>query len=437
MLNARGQEELGFDLENAIKCFDAYSRSTGMDCILIDSRGITLHRCSGSNNTFSFCSKAGCVTGSKINCSTVHRYGSYQAERFGGKYVFFCPLGLVHWASPIIADGTLKGAALGGPILMVEPEEFLIGDILKEVLEDDASIQELSELINCVPVVKPDVVDSMSELLFIVCSHISDIHASQYLEERKMHQMQSQISTYIHQIKNASGFEGESSSYPIDKEKELLSLIKVGDKPGSQKILNEILGYVFFATGGNFDLIKARVIELVVLLSRAALEGGADVEQIFGLNCSYLSRINDFTSIEEITYWLSGIMARFTDCVFNLVGVKHLDVIYKAIDFIKRNYNRKITLDDVAANVYLSPSYFSKIFKEEMNCNFNTYLNQVRVETSKQLLADDRVSLVDVSSLVGFEDQSYFTKVFKKLTGVSPGKYRESRGLLKASVPNN
>ena len=51
------------------------------------------------------------------------------------------------------------------------------------------------------------------------------------------------------------------------------------------------------------------------MLSRAALEGGADVEQIFGLNYKYLSQINEFTTVDELTYWLSGIMTRFTDCV--------------------------------------------------------------------------------------------------------------------------
>ena len=91
----------------------------------------------------------------------------------------------------------------------------------------------------------------------------------------------------------------------------------------------------------------------------------------------------------------------------------------------------KITLEEVSSHVYLSPSYFSKIFKEEMKYNFNTYLNHIRIEVSKQLLADDKVLLVDVSSLVGYEDQSYFSKVFKKMTGVSPGKFRENRGSIK------
>jgi YesN/AraC family two-component response regulator len=232
----------------------------------------------------------------------------------------------------------------------------------------------------------------------------------------------------VHYIKSIEQECASARTYPVEKERELLSLISLGDKAGSQKVLNEILGHVFFTSGGNFDVIKARILELIVLLSRAALEGGADVEQIFGLNFKYLSQINEFTTVDELTYWLSGIMTRFTDCVFDLKDVKHIDVIYKAIDYIKRNYMKKIMLEDVANHVQLSPSYFCSVFRQEMKCNFNAYLNRIRIEMSKKLLMDNDIPLADVANLVGYEDQSYFTRVFRSRVGISPGKYRERKG---------
>ncbi len=207
-----------------------------------------------------------------------------------------------------------------------------------------------------------------------------------------------------------------------------MNLISMGDKAGSQKILNELLGYVFFSTGNDFEIIKARILELLVLLSRAAVEGGADSEEIFGLNYQYLSDIHNIATIEDLTFWLSNIMSRFTDCVFNLSDVRHKDTMYKAIDYIKRNYMKNITLEEAANHVFLNPSYFSKIFKSEMNSTFVSYVNKVRINSSKNLLLDTSIPLTEVANLVGFEDQSYFTKVFKKATGATPGKYRESRG---------
>ena len=79
----------------------------------------------------------------------------------------------------------------------------------------------------------------------------------------------------------------------------------------------------------------------------------------------------------------------------------------------------------------LSPSYFSKLFKTETGINYSTYLNQVRVEKSKELLLNEDLTLVEISNLVGFEEQSYFTKVFRRITGTTPGKFRETRGRIK------
>lgn len=418
-----------FDYDKAIQSVNAYSRSVSIGCIVIDSAGNTLYRtelCSECG----FCEKVRELNCLDLSCQKTHLYGSYQAERFGGAYIFFCPLGLVHWASPIINRGRMQGAVLGGPVLMMEPEEFLLDEILLNNNITRESITELRQYIKLVPIVSPERVKELSRLMTIVASHISGENALIYQDETEPHDQEPEIADYIYHIKTMGGNGDVPVSYPMDKEKELMSLITRGDKAGSKKLLNEILGYVFFSSEGNFDIIKARILELVVILSRAALEGGADVEQIFGLNYKYLSQIHNFKTVDELTYWLSDIMTRFTDCVFNLTEVKHLDVIYKAVDYIKRNYMKKISLDEVAAHVHLSKSYFCAIFKDEMKCSFNTYINKVRIDMSKKLLLNEGMSLVEIAYCVGFEDQSYFTKVFKSQVGISPGKYRERKGQL-------
>ncbi len=423
----------GFDIDAASKIAKDYKTVTGVDCFIIDLDGIVLF----STGESVFCSLCGSLQALKCRpetCMHAHLYGSYQAERFGGKYVYFCPNGLVHWASPILKDGMMKGAVIGGPALMIDREEYFNDEVMKKGMLPEGDALGIREKIEKIPYRDPEEVTSLSEILFILTAYISDINAAEYLSEREKISQQSNISEYIKHIKTMGGDDKVPDEYPLDKEKELLRLIALGDKPGSQKLLNEILGHVFFSSAGKIDVVKARVLELVVLLSRAAMEGGADAEQIFGLNYNYLSQVHKFVTVEDISFWLSRIMMRFTDLVFNLQDVKHVDVIYKAIDFIKRNYMKKITLKDVADSVLLSPSYFSKLFKDEMKENFNQFLNQVRIERSKTVLLDNSVPLVDVAFLTGFEDQSYFTKVFKKMTGVSPGKYRESRGQILAKT---
>lgn len=394
------RDDLGFDFNKAVEAVQYYIKVTKLPAILIDDTGSILYSSCGEQKFCMFCSDIThgqtnkdklseanesdkLVQNPNINCRKVHLYGSYQAERFGGKYVYFCPLGLVHWASPITVEGMMKGAILGGPVHMIDPEESLIADLFANYLDDEQLINAINYS-KSIPVVDTELVNSMSEILAMITFYLSDTTRYQYDINQKEQKQAANISEYIHKLKKTTKEDGQDiSSYPIEKERELLSAISIGNKPLAQKLLNEILGHIFFASGNDFELIRARVLELIVLLSRSAVEGGAEIEQIFGLNYQYISQINNFQNLEELTPWLSRIMERFTDYVFNMTNVKHKDVMFKSIDYINKNYMRKITLEDVAANVYLSPSYFSKIFNEEMKINFNSYLNYVRIEMSK------------------------------------------------------
>ena len=145
--------------------------------------------------------------------------------------------------------------------------------------------------------------------------------------------------------------------------------------------------------------------ELLVLLSRASIDGGADIEQIFWTNNSLIDELKGFTELNQLNHWLSMVMHRYISYVFDFTGIKHVYVIHKATEYIKQHYASKLTLDEVASHVYLSKSYLSKIFKEELHCNFAGYINNLRVEKSKILLMDHSINLVDLASMVGFEDR--------------------------------
>lgn len=100
------------------------------------------------------------------------------------------------------------------------------------------------------------------------------------------------------------------------------------------------------------------------------------------------------------------------------------DAIENAIHYIRHHYDQPLTLKGTAAYVDLNPSYFSTLFKQRCGMSFKDYLNAVRIEKSKKLLQDTDYPILDIALAVGFEDQSYFTKVFKKYTQTTPRQYR-------------
>jgi AraC-like DNA-binding protein len=111
--------------------------------------------------------------------------------------------------------------------------------------------------------------------------------------------------------------------------------------------------------------------------------------------------------------------------IFAFHGVRHYSALRKAERFIWENYTRKVNLREIADVSGLSAPYFSTIFKEEMGENLSNYLNRLRTEKAATMLVTTNLSISEIAKTCGFEDQSWFSKIFKNNTGLTPGKYRD------------
>ena len=104
---------------------------------------------------------------------------------------------------------------------------------------------------------------------------------------------------------------------------------------------------------------------------------------------------------------------------------KAKDIIKKADDYIEANYSRNLSLEEVAGKVNLSSWYFSRFYKEETGRNFSDKLTRVRIEKARELLSDPNATVKDVAWRVGFADPGYFSKTFRKTTGITASEYRK------------
>lgn len=358
----------------------------GADCAIYDLDNKMFHNAI-------FCHQCG-----HCDFENTHKYGCFEAQRWGGRYIYYCPAGLTFVAAVYCENSNkIDAGLLAGPMIMGEREDF----IEKFPLPYEKIAQ-----------VEPSAVNDIAEVMVAgLPGGLSGIQYDALLND-------------MYAARDAQ------EGYPIGMESQLCDAIEEGDAARARELLNLLLGHIFFGAQGDFAAIKTRVTELMVMISRSAIRGGADVHQIFMTNEGYMDEIQNADSLEKLSLWLTSVLNRFMSYVFEFSAVKHSDVVYKIIGFVQRNYMHKITLDDIAAHVYLSRSYVSKIFKEEMECSLTAYINQIRIQKSKVLLAEE-MSLTDVAYNVGFEDQSYYTKVFKKSTGMSPGQYKMKKGMMR------
>lgn len=104
----------------------------------------------------------------------------------------------------------------------------------------------------------------------------------------------------------------------------------------------------------------------------------------------------------------------------------HISVpIQTAIRYINENFDKELTLKEVAECVHLNPSYFSVIFKEQTNLTFSEYLTRTRIQAAKKLLISTDLLITEVAEKSGYKTSKYFIKLFKELVGVTPSVYRK------------
>lgn len=356
------------------------------------------------------------------SCTKLHSNASKLAMSLGETYIFSCHSNLNHIVFPLTNNNVLLGSILAGPFLMDEPDSLLLSDIGEKYSIPTAPLLEMYEEAGSLPVFEPAKVTYISRLLYYMCSGlVTDSRAQFNLNHNKLYQ-QSKINESIQMYKASP--QVNSRVYPYEKEKALITKLKTGDTEQAKALLNDLLGYVFFAEGNNFEVVKSRALELSSLLSRAAIEGGATSDSVLKVNNQFLMSLQNITDLDDLCYKLQETIDVFTDCMFNYIPSKGNEIIKKAIRYISQNFSRNLTLDEVADHVHLNSAYFSTLFKQSTGSSFKEYLNMVRIEESKRLLSNTDYSIIDISLATGFEDQSYFSKVFKKYTGLTPKQYR-------------
>lgn len=356
------------------------------------------------------------------SCAKLHANASKLAISFGETYIFSCHSNLNHIVFPLTNNKILLGAILAGPFLMAPADSLLISDIGEKYSIPTASLLEMYEETSSLPVIEPSKVTYISRMLYYMfCGLMTDSKDQFFQNHNKLYQ-QSRINESIQMYKASD--QVNSKHYPYEKEKALITKLKTGDTDAAKALLNDLLGYVFFAEGNNLEIVKSRALELSSLLSRAAIEGGATSDSVLKINNHFVMSLQSITDLDELCYQLQDTIDVFNECMFNRISTKGNETIKKAIRYISKNFYKSLTLDMAAEQVHLNPAYFSTMFKQSTGSSFKEYLNMVRIEESKRLLTNTDYSIIDIALASGFEDQSYFSKVFKKYTGLTPKQYR-------------
>lgn len=216
--------------------------------------------------------------------------------------------------------------------------------------------------------------------------------------------------------------------------RELLALYDMADsiqiisaeKAGQiHSLLSYCLSPLLSKEGSRPENIRSDAVQLYSALSKIAPENNDETDASTVLEERIEKELNALGNEDEIRSLLHQTVDSLLDRNPPIeTGNKTNRTMKSAISYIRQNFTKPITLEDTASYVRLNPAYFSTLFKQTFHTTFKEYLNRLRIEESKALLNRTDYPIIDISAAVGFENQSYFSKVFKKYTGLTPKQYR-------------
>lgn len=409
---------MDFDLKLAEDCASSFSEASGLGCMVSSLDGTVLYRHGFSCADCKVCSA---LRRPQEECRQAHIYSTHVAERLGGRYIYFCTMGLTCFTSPIIGPNGAAAKLTVGPFLMVDRQDYAEYDLAVGLQLSPEEIERVMPLLEEIPYMEARRVTPLSQMLFLATGFLNNVsQAERMVQSGAAAHLQDQVSTYIHALKES----GSRVPYPIQQEKNLLRRISKGDHKGAEQQLKELLGHLYFSGGVN-AFTKDRLSDLLTLISRNVINCGAGAEAIFAAEDRCRRNLAAAGTMEACTDVLTRALHEMMDAAFRDHHIRHGQIVHSSIQYIQFHYAKKITLEDIAAHVSVSASYLSRVFKREIGQPIMLFLNRVRIEKSQELLTTTDWEIARIAAECGFEDQSYYTKVFKRHSGCTPHQYRK------------
>jgi two-component system response regulator YesN len=311
--------------------------------------------------------------------------------------------------------GIFFGKCLWEPVTQV-----LRKDIKKRLKDIRLNKEKLAAALRELPFIKGRTINEAAEFLFDLLYEVAGFDPRVIRWRRERSKQQSQIGEFIQEKKRL----GTEWQYPLESERELMGKVKIGDRTGAKEILNSILGTILFKTIGDIGVLKARLLELLSILSRSAVEGGVNIDVMLEKNLTFVNKVMQINNQEDLCAWISTALNEFIELVYSSQDARKVTQIRPAINYVDANYNKPITLADVAKASHLSVSRLAHLFKEQMGVTIIDYLTNVRIERAKQLLLATDQNCTEICFEVGYNNQSYFTRTFKGLVGMTPRQFK-------------
>lgn len=229
-------------------------------------------------------------------------------------------------------------------------------------------------------------------------------------------------------ILHSSDFNSSTINIPFasiyEDQNKLIRAMKLGKRDEVMRNIHAIFEAISQGNNCPAELVQSTCVELINMASKSFYELGESVESILPPLPDMFKEIYAIRDAAALVELMVSYFNEMTAFFLHKNGQKNSGTIKKIKTFIEQNYMENLTVARISKEIYLTPNYISLIFKQETGESITEHITKVRMEAAKQLLISPDLKILDIAEMVGYENATYFSTVFKKYTGLHPQKFR-------------
>ncbi len=411
-----GSAESAKRLEASI---NAFSRITGVPVSYYSDSGDILKEWSSDRK---ICSKFKIYSKRNSKCRSLLNFAGSFSTGLGEPYIFFCRAGLSNMAFPLMVNGTAKGYFIAGPFVMKKLKSGSIDNFVKMNAIDDKELPDIIAFTDNLPTFSTSEISDLSILFYNSIVPVLR-SAADYQAARKNFNDQITLGGMIRKSKK----DRLSSTFPTELTDDLINAIISGKTLQAEKISSQILERLYVICLGDLDEIKTMALWITAtIIKNFSGEERLSFGEFGEMDMDIINKINEASTTDELSDTFMSLTKSISVDLVSSVYPGASPLVARSLRYVKSHFSHKIKLSDIASELHVNPSYFSALFSQEMGRSFTDYILELRINKAKDLLKNTNMDIVDVAASSGFENQSYFTKIFRKNTGLTPRHYRQN-----------
>lgn len=338
-------------------------------------------------------------------------------------YYYVNAYGLEYISSGVWNHHSFKGSIVIGPFISSISIMEFTSDIIANNNLPISRRKQLESFYKSLPVITSNEYEAMGELLVNLCHH-------EYIQPQLVTADIMKPTINKEQLQNSLAESKNIIEIRYELEKKLMNAITKGDKKEVAQLSKEPADrFLDFSNRIPESPIRsAKNISLVLntLCRTAAEKGGVHPVYIHHISERFAILIERAPNLNHLNSLGMLMINEYCEVVNTFSTRAYSPIVKQAVDYIQLNLENPLTLNEIAATLHVNPTYLSRKFREDTNMNIIEYINHKRIEEAKLYLHRGNKSVTEIAFLVGFNDVNYFSRVFKKITSVTPSQYVKS-----------